>query len=589
MAKGVKVIAMYMNKDAGTVAAMAAGRIKSRLVLKNAKIVNVFTGEVNAGDVAIDEGMIVGIGTYQGETEVSLEGRYVVPGLIDGHMHIESSMVLPGEFSNLVVPLGTTTVIADPHEIANVCGLEGIRFLLEQSKDINLDVYMMMPSCVPATPFDNPGSRLDAHDMKELLDDERILGLGEVMDFRGVVEGRADIYEKISLFKGRVIDGHAPGLSGKALNAYAAAGIRTEHECGNTEEMLEKLRLGFYILIREGSAAHDLASLTGGITAANMRRCLFCTDDRHLADIVAEGHIDNNVRMAIRCGIDPIWAVTMATLNTAECYGLMDRGAVAPGYLADLVVLDDLAGFKIHSVYKKGRKVEAAQNRADGEETNREETVRKAPISNRIADTVRIKQVTADMLKIPLTDGTATVIEIVPGKILTRKVKRTVDIKDGYFEFTGGDSPLKLAVVDRHRGSGDIGVGLLGNFGLKNGAVATTISHDSHNLIVAGDNDRDIMLAISELAAKKGGITLCSGGKVTGTLSLPAAGLLSEQPYGEVLQVLGEMLKAAHDMGVPEDIEPFMTLSFLALTVIPEIRLTERGLFDVEGNSFIIV
>ncbi len=565
-----------MTYDANELIEIAAGRKKSRLVLKKASIVNVFTHEVYDGDIAIAGDRIAGIGHYDGLEEIDLEGRYAVPGLMDAHMHLESSMVMPSEFARAVVPRGTTTVIADPHEIANVAGLAGVRFLLENSRDILLDVFMMLPSCVPATPFDSPGASFDTKDMEKLYNDGRVLGLGEVMDFQGVVSGRPDIMEKISLFKGRAIDGHAPGLTGAALNAYAAAGIRTDHECVEAGEMLEKLRLGFHILIREGSAAKDLLALAKAVNPDNLRRCLFCTDDRQLEDILRYGHIDNNIRMAVKNGIDPVSAVIMATLNTAECYGLRDRGAIAPGYLADVVILDNLEEFKIHSVYKNGLRVSG------------QSICRDIPhIPQNIGNTVNLPDVAADMLKIKLEDSAAKVIEIVPGSIVTGKSVRRVSVVNGEFKCITAEDPVKLALVERHKASGRIGLGLLGNFRLRGGAIASTISHDSHNLIVAGDNDEDMLAAIKEIKAVGGGITICSGGKAVKTLPLKIAGLISLKAYEEVHALLDEMLETAQKMGVPAGMDPFMTLSFMALTVIPELRLTDKGLFDVNGQSII--
>jgi len=565
-----------MTYEVNELVEIAAGRKKSGLVLKNASIVNVFTHEIYNGDIAIAGDKIAGVGHYEGLKEIDLKGRYAVPGLIDAHMHLESSMVMPFEFARAVLQRGTTTVIADPHEIANVAGLAGVRFLIGASRDILLDVFMTLPSCVPATPFDSPGASFTANDMEKLLDDPRVLGLGEVMDFQGVVSGRQDIFQKITLFSGKIIDGHAPGLTGLALNAYAAAGIRSDHECVAVDEMQEKLRLGFYILIREGSAARDLLALVKGVNSNNLRRCLFCTDDRQLEDIVKYGHIDNNVRMAVKNGIDAVSAVTMATLNTAECYGLRDRGAIAPGYLADIVILDSLEEFNINSVYKKGR---LFIDKGSCEE--------KVIIPQNIGNTVSLTEITADMLKIKIQDPSVNVIEVVHGSIVTKKAIKNVSIIEGEFRCITGDDPVKLAVVERHKASGRIGLGLLDKFGLRGGAIASTISHDSHNLIVAGDNDEDMITAINEINACGGGITICSGGKVVKTLPLKIAGLISLKAYNEVYSIFGEMMEIVQRMGIPAGMDPFMTLSFMALTVIPEFRLTDRGLFDVTKQRFV--
>ncbi len=566
-----------MIHDISELVEIASGRKKAGLVLKNVHIVNVFTQEIQFGDIAVSGNRIAGIGSYSGVEEVDLNGKYAVPGLIDGHMHLESSMVRPSEFARAVVPRGTTTVIADPHEIANVCGLEGVRYLLDSSRDILLDVFFMLPSCVPATPFDSPGASFGTAEMKKLMDDKRVLGLGEVMDYNGVAAAQRGLLDKIELFDGRIIDGHAPGLRGMALNAYAAAGIKTDHECGEVDEMLEKLRLGLYVLIREGSAAKDLSVLIKGVNSANMRRCVFCTDDRQLEDIIKYGHIDNNIRVAVKNGVSPVSAITMATLNTAECYGLKDRGAIAPGYAADIVVLDDLDKFIINSVYKNGRPV------------GRQEQHKPAFIPAAVANTVRIKPVDEELLNIKMDTPAANIIEIMPGSIVTKKTVREVTMEDGRFVCRKSSDPVKLAVIERHKATGRIGLGLLDNFGLRGGAIASTVSHDSHNIIVAGDNDRDMLAAINEINKNGGGITICSGGGAVRSLPLDIAGLISSKPYEEVCSVLGEMLGTARNMGVPADMDPFMTLSFLALTVIPEIRLTDRGLFDVSSYSFINV
>lgn len=558
---------------------VASGRQCGSFVLKNASIVNVFTGEIRSGDIALDGGRIAGIGEYTGVEELDLKGRYVVPGLIDGHMHLESAMTMPSEFARAVLPRGTTCVVADPHEIANVCGIEGIRFMLDQTEGIGLDVYFMLPSCVPATPFDSPGARLDAVDLLQMKGAGRVLGLGELMDFYGVVQGRKDILDKLELFEDRIVDGHAPGLSGRELNACAAAGIATEHECGSVGEMLEKLRLGFYILIREGSAAKNLAELVKGVNPANMRRCVFCTDDRHLGDITRNGHIDNNIRLAVKHGLDPVSAITMATLNAAECYGLKGRGAIAPGCIADMIIVDDLETFKINGVIKNGRLLPGVPIYSS----------KQIAIPEFVLNTMKPGVIKKEMLAIEMNSSIANIIGLKAGSLLTERITRQVSIRDGHFEHLCSSDPLKLAVVERHKASGRTGLALLDGFGLRGGAIASTISHDSHNLIVAGDNDGDILLAIEELSTKGGGITITSDGKVCRTLPLPVGGLMSLKTYEEVDVELEELLAIARSLGVPDDIEPFMALSFLSLTVIPELRLTDKGLFDVTENRLVEV
>lgn len=566
-----------MSSGIGELIDAASGRRPADLVLKNARTVNVFTGEILSGDIALTGGRIAGIGEYAGAEELDLHGGYALPGFIDAHMHLESTMTLPSEYARAVLPRGTACVVADPHEIANVAGIEGIRFLMEHSRDIGLDIYFMLPSCVPATPFDSSGASLDAAALALLKGADRVLGLGELMDFEGTAQGREDILAKLELFRDRIIDGHAPDLSGKKLNAYAAAGVMTEHECGNAEEMLEKLRLGFYILIREGSAAKNLTELIKAVNPGNLGRCLFCTDDRHLGDILREGHIDNNIRLAVKNGLDPVNAVRMATINAAQCYGLKGRGAIAPGYAADIVIVDNLEAFNIQRVFKNGKPVARSPGNAG----------RRPAVSGAVADTVKPGGIDKAKLVIPMQGDLARVIRIKPESLLTEKFVRPVGTAEGRFVRLRDDDPLKLAVVERHRASGRVGLGLLDGFGLKGGALASTVSHDSHNMILAGDNDEDMLLAVKELTAAGGGITAVSGGKVLKTLRLPVAGLLSLNTCEEVNRELAELLDIAHGMGVPAGVEPFMTLSFLSLTVIPEIRLTDRGLFDVVEQRLI--
>ncbi len=557
---------------------IAAGRIQADLVLKNARIVDVFSEEIIKGDIAICDGKIAAIGDYSGKEEIDLSGKYVAPGLIDGHVHIESSMVTPGQFARAILPHGTTTIIADPHEIANVWGLDGIEYILEESENIPLDVLVMLPSCVPSTAFENSGAKLSAKELEKMIDKDRILGLGELMDYPAVIEGNEEVLEKIKIAGDKIKDGHGPDIDGKELNAYVTAGIKTEHECTTVEEMKNRIRLGMYILIREGSAARNLEVLVRGITKANLRRILFCTDDRHPEDILNDGHIDNNIRLAIKNGIEPISAIKIASLNAAECYRLYDRGAVAPGYAADLIVIDDIQEFKIEKVFKDGKLV--AKN---GESLFKVKAKRNSQIMN----TVNLKRVDKEMLKIKLSSDIVNVMRLLPHSLVTQKVVRKVDIEDSYFKYNHMLDIIKLVVVERHRGTGNIGLGLVENFNLKDGAIASTVAHDSHNLIVVGDNDDDILLAIKELGEIGGGITICSKGKVLKSLPLPIAGLISDKSLNEVSIKLKEMLKTAYDMGVNKDIDPFMTLAFLALPVIPELKLTDVGLFDVTKFDFI--
>lgn len=557
---------------------MAAGRELPDLVLKNARIVNVFSEEIVNGDIAIHGGRIVGIGVYKGRRELDLEGAFVAPGLIDGHVHIESAMVTPGQFAKAIMPHGTTTIIADPHEIANVCGLDGVQYMLDQSAAIPLEVYLMMPSCVPATPFENAGAALKAEDIAPMLQNSRILGLGELMDYPGVINARADILDKIAVGAGKLIDGHGPAMTGKSLNAYVAAGIHTEHECTTEEEMLERLRLGMYIQIREGSAARNLEALIKRVTPQNLRRVLFCTDDRHPGDILSEGHIDNNVRTAIRKGMPPLAAIRIATLNAAECYRLYDQGAIAPGYQADLIVFDSLESFTINQVFKKGKLV-AQQGRALFEVTELD--------SDHVRQTVQLHTMAPEQLQLNLEADIANVIRLLPHSLVTERVVRKVEVENGAFVHNEKLDILKLAVIERHRATGNIGLGLIENFRLKKGALASTVAHDSHNLIVVGTNDADMLLAIAEIERMGGGLVIACDGAVAKSLPLPIAGLMSDKPLAELDIELKDLLETAYAMGVNADMDPFMTLAFLALPVIPDIKLTDMGLFDVTKFDFL--
>ena len=557
---------------------LAAGRELPELVLKNCRIVNVFTEEILSGDIAIDCGWIVGVGQYQGIQEIDLKNAYVAPGLIDAHVHLESSMVTPVQFAKAVLPHGTTTVIADPHEIANVCGLNGVRYMLEQSSEIPLDVFVMMPSCVPATPFENSGAVIRAEGMGEMLGHPRVLGLGEMMDYPGVVGARQDVLDKLVVGgAGRMIDGHGPVLTGKNLNAYVMAGVGTDHECSTENEMLQRLRLGLYIQIREGSAAKNLEALIKGVTPQNSRRVLFCTDDRHPGDILSEGHIDNNLRQAICGGISAVAAIRMATLNAAECYQLSHLGAIAPGYQADLIVFESLEEMRIAKVFKQGRLV-AENGEALFDIVERPD--------DRVLNTVRLQKIVSEQLALKLDSGAVNVIRLLSHSLVTEKVVREVTVRDGIFVHDDQADILKLAVVERHKATGNIGLGLLENYGLKSGAIASTVAHDSHNLIVVGSNDSDMLTAIAEIERIGGGLTIARQGKILGSLPLPIAGLMSDSPLQEVDDKLNELLKIAYGMGVNPQLEPFMTLAFLALPVIPDIKLTDLGLFDVTRFEF---
>lgn len=553
---------------------------KSELVLKNANIVNVFSNEIIKADVAIEKGIIVGIGSYDGIKNIDLNGKYITPGFIDPHVHIESSMVSPAEFAKAIVPMGTTTIITDPHEIANVCGLEGIEYILKSSEELPLCVYSMLPSCVPATDFENSGSRLEARDLEKYINHDRILGLGEMMNYPGVINQDKAVTDKLELAKKykKYIDGHIPNIGKEGLNGYILSGISTDHECSTVEEMIEKLRLGMYVMIREGSAARNLEALIKGVNINNYQRCLFCTDDKHPQDILKNGHIDNNIRLAIKNNIDPIIAIKMATINVANCYNLQNTGAIAPGYVADIVVVDNLEEFNILEVYKDGKLV--------GKDKKALFEPREVENSN-VTNTVNIDKLTKEDLKINLEKNIANVIGLLPHNLVTEKLIRKVDVENGVFKFNQNVDILKLVVIERHTNKKSIGLGLVENFKLQNGAIASTVAHDSHNIIVVGDNDEDIINAVDEIKKIGGGLSISSNNEILGSLSLPIAGLMSDKDINYVSENLEKMLSIAYEkLNVSKDIEPFMTLAFLALPVIPHIKITDKGLFDVDNFKF---
>lgn len=554
------------------------GRRKADLVLKNGRFVNVFTGEVTAADIAVCGGKIVGFGAYEGEEEIDVSGKIVLPGYIDAHVHIESSQLTPEEFSKLVLPRGTTTVIADPHEITNVCGIEGARYIAEASAGTPLEVHVMLPSCVPATPFETSGAVITGEDTEKYIREDFVFGLGEFMNYPGVVNTDADVLKKLqaAIDAGKVIDGHAPSTGGRELNGYIAAAIRTDHECATPEETREKVSKGMYVHLREGSATRNAALNSQAVDANNMRRFLFCTDDRHAADLVANGHLDNALRVAVRSGLDPVRAVTIATLNAAECYGLPYKGAVAPAYDADLVVVDDLQNFNAKLVVKAGKVV--------AKEGKPLFTCKKY-IPDAVKNTVKIKPVSADDFKIALKGARANVMRIVKGGVVTEKVVREVKSANGDVRLKGTDL-LKLAIVERHHRTGNIGKALLEGYGLKGGAIALTISHDSHNIVVLGDDNEDMAAAVAELERIGGGMAVIDKKKAY-SYPLDIAGLMSSASAEEFVGASEALLERAYAMGVSRDYEAFMSLSFLGLAVIPELKLTDRGLFDVTKFSFI--
>ena len=552
-------------------AAVAAGREPADLVLKNAGVVNVFTKEITVCDVAVADGYIAGLGEYSGRTEADCTGKIVCPGFIDAHMHMESVMSSPFELARAIVPRGTTTVIADPHEIVNVCGAKAVDYLLDATEHLPLNVYLMLPSSVPATPFETNGADFTPADMAPYLAHPRVLGLGEVMNYPAAVAGDAGVLEKVALAqaRGKLADVHAPGISGKDLQAYAALGIATEHECTTFAEAAEKLRAGFAVLVREGSAAKNLSTLVRGWLDSKLPadRLLFCTDDKHIDDVSENGNVRHNVHLAIQLGVDPVTAVCMATYNAARVYGLRELGAVAPGYRADLVVLDDLKNVDVGAVYKDGVEVRRAL-----------EGLAAAPVPPELLDSVHCRRFTEADFALRVR-GETDCIELVPYQIATRHLREQVPQKDGFF---APDSVYtKLCVVERHGKNGSVAVCPLKGYGITGGAIATSVAHDSHNIIAAGDNDRDIALAVTRLREIGGGYVVCAGGEVRGEVPLRIAGLMSTEPWETVRDATAAILKQASGMGIPYHVDPFITLSFLALPVIPELRLTDRGLFDV--------
>lgn len=549
--------------------ASAIGEYNADLVLKNGRILNVFTGEFEEGDVAVKNGYFVGIGNYNGEREVDVKGKTIVPGFIDGHLHLESSIVTPLQYCKAVLPHGTTSIIADPHEIANVCGCDGIDYILNATEDVPLDVYLMVPSCVPATGFDESGFEIDSDDVRRYLSNPRVLGLAEMMNYPGVIGRQSDVIEKIkeTHHMRKIVDGHAPGLSGKELNAYVTAGIFSDHECTNDKEALEKMRRGQWIMIREGTAGRNLAGLISLCKEPYYHRCLFVTDDKHPGELYSEGHIDYIIKKAISLGVKPEVAYTIASINAATYFKLGSVGAICPGYRADFVVLNDFENVDIDEVYKDGILVSSNK---DGKIWSIDLGEEYAP-KRAISDTVRIIDVTADDFK---CTGAKKVIGLVPGEILTTDEGKAtaVDIDKDI---------VKLAVVERHHMTGHIGISFVKGYGLNEGAVATSIAHDSHNIICIGCNDTDMALAVMRLKEINGGMVVVNNGKVIAELSLPIAGLMCELDVLTAQKKMDEVKRAAYAQGVSKNIDPFMTMSFASLPVIPTLRLTTKGVVDV--------
>ncbi|MBU1744183.1 MAG: adenine deaminase [Proteobacteria bacterium] len=550
---------------------VARGKQAPDLVLKGGRVLNVFSGEIIRADVAVCDGIIAGVGSYEGPVVIDAAGDYITPGFMDAHMHPESTLLLPAELARAVLARGTTAIIADPHEIANVLGTEGIRFMLAASEGLPVDFYFLLPSCVPATDLETSGASLSVAELKTFRRQKRVLGLAEMMNYPGVLCGSDPVVEKLIAFRRRIRDGHAPLLSGKDLNAYIAAGIRSDHECTVLAEAQEKLRLGMHIMIREGTQAKNLKELLPLVTSWNSRHCSLVTDDLHPHDLLSKGHLDHLIDIAVGEGIEPVEAVRMVTFNTARYFGLRDVGAVAPGYRADLLILQSLAPVRVRSVIKGGKKV-FDDGGFTGEETTRAEC---GQIS-----AMNVRPFNREAFAVPSRGERIRVIGLIPDQILTRQLILEPAVRDGAIVSDVSRDILKLAVVERHRATGRIGLGFVQGFGLKEGALASSVAHDSHNIIAVGCDDGDLFAAVKAVEAMNGGLAAVRNGELLAGLPLPIAGLMSDRPLAEVARGWEELRRVARDFGsVPA--EPFMVLSFLALPVIPELKLTDRGLVDV--------
>lgn len=577
-------ISNKMNQaDLANLIEVAAGRAPADLVIKNCQLLDVGLGKIYQTDIAISQGRIAGLGPgYEASEVLDAQGFFALPGLIDAHIHIESSYLSPEEFARLVVPRGTTTVVADPHELVNVAGLAGLRYMQEAAAQTPLKVEYMVPSCVPSTAMENAGAQLGAEDLRPALADPSTLGLAELMNAPGLVYGDPEVLAKVALAQsyGKPIDGHSPGLKGKALNAYAAAGILTDHECSSLEEMEDRLARGMYVLLRQGSSCHDLARLLPGVNPFNSSRCLLCSDDRHASTMLEIGHLNEHLQMCVAQGLHPLTAVQMASLNTAQAYNLLDRGAIFPGRAADLVLVADLEDFAAKYVFIDGQLVAR-------------EGVYLAPVTKADASAVRasfhVRDFGPDRLKFQLRSGKVRVIEVLPGGVVTGSGEAQLDLTDtGDVILPDDQDIIRLAVVERHHNTGNVGLGLLAKYGLRRGAIASSIAHDSHNIVVAGRKIEDMVLAVEELQKQEGGAITVLDGQVLDRLPLPLGGLMSDQPGEKVAADLARLNARAHsELGISREVDPVMTLSFMSLLVIPELKLSDLGLFDV--NKFDLV
>ncbi|SHN68470.1 adenine deaminase [Desulfovibrio litoralis] len=552
---------------------------KAELVIKNAKIFNGFSKTFKIADVAIDSGYIAGVGEYSGQNELDAKGALLTPGFIDGHVHIESGMASPLEFAKTLVANGTTTIIADPHEIANVAGIKGLEYLLKATDDLPISVYMMLPSCVPATPLEMGGASLNAEDLKPFLKHPRVLGLGEMMNYPGVLNNDPEVMAKLHMAENHIIDGHAPELMGTALNAYATAGIRSDHECTKPEEALARIENGIAVMLREGSAAKNLLSLLDVVNDNTAPFCFFATDDRHPEDLIEQGHINYLVKLASEDGRVSLENIlNLASLNAARHFGLRELGAIAPGFKADLALFSDTKNWKPSHVWKAGKLV--VEN---GEVLGAYQKVDESAIRN----SVRLQPLTDDCLKVKATASKVRVIGLIPNQLLTEHLIMQLPSINGEFKALPEQDIIKIAVFERHRNSGNIGVGFIKGLGLKSGAIASTIAHDSHNLVVAGVTDADMLLAVAEIQRIGGGLAIVENGKVLASLALELGGLLSDQPMTEIKKQLALMQQTVRKLGLTEGHDPFMTLAFMSLPVIPYLKITENGLVDITTFSVV--
>ena len=561
--------------------------ISCDLVIKNISVVDVFQCSSFICDVAIKNGFIVGLGDYSGNIEVNGTGKFICPGLIDSHAHIESSMLTPNEYYKTALLHGVTSLIADPHEIANVLGQAGIKFMIDSAQNIPFDFYFMLPSCVPSTPFENSGAVLTSSDLKDFYSNSKVLGLAEVMDYPSVANCNDDMINKLydAISNNSIIDGHGAGLNSHSINVYSTANIKTDHECATYEQLIDRVRRGIYVLMREGTVAKNLNELIKGASIFNSRRICLCTDDKHIDDLAHNGSIDTSIKMCIKGGLAPEIAIQMATLNAAECYNLKNKGAIAPSYVADFLILDSLEEFKINSVYKNGKLV-VSNNILIND-------VKYSNVYPSLSNSIKLPTLTKDTLKIDVKNKSIlNVIELIPNKLESNHLKLDIsklNFDDEFISLTTPDNLLKIAVIERHKNTGNVGVGVLKGLNLKSGAIATTIAHDSHNLIVCGTNDADMLFAVEELKKINGGIIIVKDGTVLASVSLEIGGIITARNSDDVISDLDKLHDALKIIAPDITFNPFLTLSFLSLPVIPDIKITDKGLFDVKNFNFIDV